>query len=87
MNLKKLIHETASRADKILEGCSDSDEAHSIIATLLASENRSLQPADAKIIASEVIAILNGEGFFESIPGSGSEWEDDDSDDSLDDNE
>ena len=75
MNLRIIIEEIASQADDFLEGASNRAEARAGVNELINADYLELGPADRKIVADGVMAILEDEGFFDRAPA---ESDDDD---------
>ena len=80
MDLNPLIAETADQADDLLAGCTAPSEANILLLDHLAATHPNLPAPVRQKIATQVIAILQNEDFFEGGPG-GADWDDDDSDD------
>ncbi len=66
MELRRIIDEIACQADDFLAGAADRREARAGIAELINADYPGLAPADREKVAAAVMAILEGEGFFEA---------------------
>lgn len=64
MNLRPIIDDIAGQADDFLAGCTDRAQARAGILEFLTLEHPRLVPADRRLIADQVMAILEEEGFF-----------------------
>jgi hypothetical protein len=82
MNLSSMIEEIASQADDFLEGASNRAEARAGVNELINADHFALGPADRKLVADGVMAILEDEGFFDRTPG-GSDDEEENNEESL----
>ena len=65
MDLRSIIDEIASRADDFLAEAANRKEARAGIDELVNADHPQLSPGDRQKIAEGVMAILEGEGFFE----------------------
>jgi len=64
MNLRPIIDEIASQADDFLAGVTDRKEARAGIEELITMDYPQLSPADRKLVADSVMAVLEDESFF-----------------------
>ena len=64
MNLRPIIDDIAGQADDFLAGCADRAQARAGVFEFLTLEHPRLAPADRRLIADQVMAILEEEDFF-----------------------
>lgn len=74
MHLSALIDEIAAKADDFLDGFTGRADARAGIQELLTAEHHELTEAERKHVTDGVMSILEDEGFFEKMPGSGSDF-------------
>lgn len=75
MTPQAIIHDIALRADDVLAGASNRAQARAGIEELITLDYLFLTPAERHHVVVGVMAVLEREGFFDTVPGTG---EDDD---------
>ncbi|MFT3781178.1 MAG: hypothetical protein QM790_04115 [Nibricoccus sp.] len=73
MNLNSVINDIADQADDFLEGVTDKKDARAAISEQLSIKYPGLNGIERGKVVDGVLAILDGEGFFELGSASGSE--------------
>jgi hypothetical protein len=69
MEIKSIVTEFCGEADDFLAGVTKRDEARAGIAELLTIRYAALPAADKKAVVTQVMQILEREGFFSASPG------------------
>jgi len=69
MDIKSIVSEFCDQADDFLAGVTKREEARAGIAELLTIRHATLPAADKKAVITQVMQVLEKEGFFSAAPG------------------
>jgi hypothetical protein len=75
MEIRDIVNQVADQADEFLADVTKRDEARAGIAEWITIHHPKLAPAARKQAIAETMRVLEREGFFDAVAGSGSDDE------------